>query len=55
MSHELRTPLNAILGFAQMLGYEAPLTPAQQDHVQEILKGGDICWSSSMKCWNWPK
>ncbi|MBR7791304.1 PAS domain S-box protein [Undibacterium sp. FT147W] len=40
MSHELRTPLNAILGFAQMLGYEAPLTPAQQDHVQEILKGG---------------
>ncbi len=43
MSHELRTPLNAILGFAQLLQYDpkAPLSEAQNDHVENILKGGN--------------
>ena len=41
MSHELRTPLNAILGFAQLLESGAPApTPAQQDNLEQILKGG---------------
>jgi PAS domain S-box-containing protein len=39
MSHELRTPLNAVLGFAQLLEMET-LSPEQQQHVQQILKGG---------------
>ncbi len=39
MSHELRTPLNAVLGFAQLLEMEE-LRPDQQEHVQQILKGG---------------
>lgn len=39
MSHELRTPLNATLGFAQLLELDA-LSPEQQQHVQQILKGG---------------
>ena len=43
MSHELRTPLNAVLGFAQMLQInpKAPLAPIQEDHVQNILDGGN--------------
>jgi CheY-like chemotaxis protein len=42
MSHELRTPMNAILGFAQLLGLSRkdPLTPGQQERVQQIVKGG---------------
>jgi PAS domain S-box-containing protein len=40
MSHDLRTPLNAILGFAQVLASE-PLTEAQKDSVQLILRGGE--------------
>ncbi|MBI3976526.1 MAG: response regulator, partial [Armatimonadetes bacterium] len=39
LSHELRTPLNAILGFAQLLEMDA-LSPEQQEHVVQILKGG---------------
>ncbi len=41
MSHELRTPLNAILGFAQLIetGLPPP-TSTQQQHLNEILKGG---------------
>ncbi|MBF0247190.1 MAG: PAS domain-containing protein [Alphaproteobacteria bacterium] len=43
MSHELRTPLNAILGFSQLLKYDPknPLTPAQLDHVESIIMGGE--------------
>ncbi|HEB80138.1 MAG TPA: bacteriohemerythrin [Rhodospirillales bacterium] len=43
MSHELRTPLNAVLGFAQMLrlDLQSPLSPAQNEHVESILEGGD--------------
>ena len=40
MSHDLRTPLNAILGFAQLLASE-PLTEAQKESVQLILRGGE--------------
>ncbi|EXI66492.1 MAG: Non-motile and phage-resistance protein [Candidatus Accumulibacter adjunctus] len=42
MSHELRTPLNAILGFGQLLAMpgDAPLSAAQSDSVQEILRAG---------------
>ncbi len=43
MSHELRTPLNAILGFGQLLKLDRNhnLLPAQQNSVDEILKGGE--------------
>ncbi|MDH5749988.1 MAG: ATP-binding protein, partial [Rhodospirillales bacterium] len=43
MSHELRTPLNAILGFSQLLSNDPsePLTAAQKDYVEQILKGGE--------------
>ena len=43
MSHELRTPLNAVLGFAQMLQLDpkTPLSPAQNEHVESILAGGN--------------
>jgi len=43
MSHELRTPLNAVLGFAQMLQFDpqTELSPAQNGHVESIIKGGD--------------
>ena len=44
MSHELRTPLNAILGFGQLMEYstEEPLTLAQREWLQEILKAGNF-------------
>ncbi len=43
MSHELRTPLNAILGFSQLLKFDKrnPLTTAQEDNVDQVLKGGN--------------
>jgi PAS domain S-box-containing protein len=43
MSHELRTPLNSILGFAQLLQRDkkAPLTDAQKDKLEYVLKGGE--------------
>jgi signal transduction histidine kinase/PAS domain-containing protein len=41
MSHEIRTPMNAILGYAQMLGRDRSLTPAQHEKVGIILSSGD--------------
>ena len=44
MSHELRTPLNAVLGFAQVMRLNhtrEPLTPRQQDAVDQIIGNGD--------------
>ncbi|OEJ66045.1 hypothetical protein BEN30_13080 [Magnetovibrio blakemorei] len=43
MSHELRTPLNAVLGFGQMLQFtpNAPLSPNQNDYVENILESGN--------------
>ncbi len=43
MSHELRTPMNAVLGFAQMLQFnpKAPLSLNQNEHVENILEGGN--------------
>ena len=42
MSHELRTPMNAILGFGQLLAADGqdPLSPAQQQRVAALLRGG---------------
>jgi signal transduction histidine kinase/ActR/RegA family two-component response regulator len=42
MSHELRTPLNAVIGFAELLraGTTDPLTPAQAEHVGNIVDAG---------------
>lgn len=42
MSHELRTPMNAILGFGQLLESDTrhPLSPDQQENLQEILHAG---------------
>jgi len=41
MSHELRTPLNAIIGFAQLLGRDASLTPEHHDHIGIICRSGE--------------
>jgi PAS domain S-box-containing protein len=41
MSHELRSPLNAVLGFAQLMDSgKPPLTPAQRESIDQILKAG---------------
>lgn len=43
MSHELKTPLHAIRGYSQLLleGIEGPLTPAQREDLENILKSSD--------------
>jgi PAS domain S-box-containing protein len=41
MSHELRTPLNAILGFTQLMGGDANLTPSQQENLGIINQSGE--------------
>ena len=40
MSHELRTPLNAIAGYAELLklGVHGPLTPAQEQDIERIIR-----------------
>ncbi|MBK7003168.1 MAG: response regulator [Rhodoferax sp.] len=40
MSHELRTPLNAILGFAQLMGHDTELGPANRQRVETINRAG---------------
>jgi len=43
MGHELKTPLHAIRGYSQLLleGIDGPLTPAQQEDLENILRSGD--------------
>jgi len=43
MGHELKTPLHAIRGYSQLLleGIDGPLTPAQREDLENILKSGD--------------
>jgi signal transduction histidine kinase/DNA-binding NarL/FixJ family response regulator len=41
MSHELRTPLNAILGFAQLMGRDSAMSPAQREYVDIISRSGE--------------
>lgn len=43
MSHDLRTPLNAIIGMSRMLMTQrfGPLTPKQNDYLNDILQAGD--------------
>jgi PAS domain S-box-containing protein len=38
MSHELRTPLTSIIGFANMIGQEQPLAPADQRRLDHIVR-----------------
>ena len=40
MSHELRTPLNAVLGYAQILQWNAGLTPRQAQGLATIEQAG---------------
>jgi signal transduction histidine kinase len=43
MGHELKTPIHAIRGYSQLLleGIDGPLTPAQQEDLENIVKSGD--------------
>jgi len=43
MGHELKTPIHAIRGYSQLLleGIDGPLTEAQQEDVENIVKSGD--------------
>ncbi len=41
MSHELRTPLNAVLGYAQVLGRDAGLSPRQDRALSVIEQSGE--------------
>jgi two-component sensor histidine kinase len=40
MSHELRTPLNAVLGFNCSVRSSGALAPIQEEHVKDIIAGG---------------
>jgi PAS domain S-box-containing protein len=40
VTHEMRTPLNGILGYAQLLGEEGGLNPAQTARVKTMLGAG---------------
>lgn len=43
MGHELKTPIHAIRGYSQLLleGIDGPLTSAQQEDLENIVKSGD--------------
>lgn len=43
MSHELKTPLHTIRGYSQLLleGVDGPITQAQREDLENILKSGD--------------
>lgn len=38
MSHELRTPLTSIIGFANLVGQEQPLAPADRRRLDHIIR-----------------
>ena len=40
MNHELRTPLNAILGFTQLMAANPNTPPANQKHLDAVLRSG---------------
>lgn len=41
MSHELRSPLNAVLGYSQLMGRDAALTPQQRENIVSINRSGE--------------
>jgi signal transduction histidine kinase/DNA-binding NarL/FixJ family response regulator len=40
MSHELRTPLNAVLGFSELMGKSANISPEQRQNLAVINRSG---------------
>jgi two-component system CheB/CheR fusion protein len=39
LSHEFRTPLNGMLGYVDLLAFDGPLNPAQENKVERIRAG----------------
>ncbi|RMF45199.1 MAG: response regulator [Planctomycetota bacterium] len=40
MSHEIRTPMTAVLGYAELLGEDDQLSPANRERIDVILRNG---------------